>query len=68
MYPNRHRGELTLDCQDCGAVLKTLTPAQAGQIADHPERFIVFCRTAPKTRPPVDSDATDTIILRAEPI
>lgn len=34
----------TLDCQDCGEVVRELTPAEAQQVALHPENFIVLCR------------------------
>ena len=34
----------TLDCQDCGVVLRRLTLAEAQQVAANPYNFIVFCR------------------------
>lgn len=35
----------TLECQDCGLVLRILTPAEAQQVAKRPYDFIVFCRS-----------------------
>lgn len=32
-----------LECQDCGRVLRTLSPAEAQQVADNPYNFIFFC-------------------------
>lgn len=35
-----------LECQDCGTVLRELTPDEATQVADHPDRFLdVRCAT-----------------------
>lgn len=33
----------TLDCQDCGRVLRRLTPAEAQQVAANPYNFIGYC-------------------------
>lgn len=38
----------TLDCQTCGEVIRELTPGQAQQVAEHPERYIVDCRSCQK--------------------
>lgn len=35
----------TLDCQDCGVVLKHLTAAEAQLVANYPQNFIVRCPT-----------------------
>lgn len=32
-----------IECQDCGRVIRTLTPAEAQQVAARPYNFIVFC-------------------------
>ena len=34
---------LVLECQDCGRTVRTLTPAEAQQVADKPYNFIIFC-------------------------
>jgi hypothetical protein len=33
----------TLDCQDCGNVVRKLTDAEAQQVAAAPYNFIVYC-------------------------
>lgn len=33
----------TLDCQDCGNVVRRLTDAEAQQVADNPYNFVVYC-------------------------
>jgi hypothetical protein len=33
----------TLDCQDCGAVVKKLTDAEAQKVADNPYNYVVYC-------------------------
>jgi hypothetical protein len=38
----------TLDCQECGEILKHLTPAEAQQVADNPYNFIVYCKPCQK--------------------
>jgi uncharacterized protein with PIN domain len=43
--------ESTLDCQDCGAILKRLTNAEAQQVADNPYNFIAFCRSCQQNYP-----------------
>lgn len=43
--------EPTLDCQDCGTVLRKLTAAEARQVADNPYNFIVFCRSCAAAQP-----------------
>ncbi|WP_157497207.1 hypothetical protein [Leifsonia sp. Leaf264] len=35
--------EPTLDCQNCGGVLRKLTAAEAQQVAANPYNFIAFC-------------------------
>ena len=35
----------TLDCQDCGMVLRKLTDAEAQQVAENPYNFTVYCAT-----------------------
>lgn len=42
--------EETLDCQDCGAVLRVLTPAEAQQVARDPYKFIAYCGWCGQTR------------------
>lgn len=34
----------TLDCQDCGEVLRELTLAEAQLVAANPHNYIVYCR------------------------
>lgn len=34
----------TLDCQDCGIVIRRLSPAEAQRVADNPYNFILYCR------------------------
>jgi len=33
----------TLDCQDCGVVMRWLSPAEAAEVARRPYDFIVYC-------------------------
>ena len=33
----------TLDCQDCGTVVRRLTRAEAHEVAANPYNFIVYC-------------------------
>jgi len=35
--------ESTLDCQDCGDVVRTLTAAEAQEVAERPYDFVVYC-------------------------
>lgn len=35
----------TIDCQDCGAILQKLTPAQAQLVAANPYNFVAYCKT-----------------------
>lgn len=35
--------EPVLECQDCGAVVRKLTPAEAREVAARPYDFIVYC-------------------------
>lgn len=35
----------TLDCQDCGDVVRKLTDAEQQEVADRPYDFVVYCRT-----------------------
>lgn len=37
-----------LECQDCGEVVRELTPAEAQQVADRPYNFIVRCHECRK--------------------
>lgn len=32
-----------LECQDCGTVVKRLTPGEAQQVAERPYNFVVYC-------------------------
>lgn len=32
-----------IECQTCGEVLRRLSLAEAQQVADNPQNFIVFC-------------------------
>ena len=44
----RLNGTPTIDCQDCGVVLRKLTDAQAQQVAANPYNFIAYCNTCQK--------------------
>ena len=33
----------TLDCQDCGDVVRRLSPSEAQEVAQAPYSFIVYC-------------------------
>lgn len=33
----------TLDCQDCGDVVRKLTDAEAHEVAREPYNFVVYC-------------------------
>lgn len=35
--------EPTLDCQDCGAPVRKLTPAEQQEVAANPYNFVVYC-------------------------
>jgi uncharacterized protein with PIN domain len=35
----------TLDCQQCGNVIRELTPDEAQQVSYNPYNFIVYCHT-----------------------
>lgn len=39
-----------LECQDCGAVLRRLTPAEAQQMADRPDDFVAYCSDCRRAR------------------
>jgi hypothetical protein len=41
-------GSETLDCQQCGQILRELTPAEARKVADSPENFIIYCKSCQK--------------------
>jgi len=47
MNPTLYGAE-TLDCQDCGVVLKELSPAEAQKVADNPYNFTAFCKLCQK--------------------
>lgn len=32
-----------LECQDCGAVLRTLSPAEAQKVAANPYNYVLYC-------------------------
>lgn len=36
--------DATLDCQDCGEVIRRLSMGEAQRVAHNPENFIVWCR------------------------
>jgi hypothetical protein len=42
--------EPTLECQDCGVVIRRLTQAEAQCVADRPYDFIVYCRPCANAR------------------
>lgn len=42
------REDPVLECQDCGRVLRHLTPGEAQQVAEHPYNFIFFCAICQK--------------------
>lgn len=42
--------EATLDCQDCGSVVKVLSESERQEVADNPYNFIVYCRDCRKAR------------------
>ncbi|WP_159600239.1 hypothetical protein [Agromyces humi] len=46
-----HTHTPTLDCQDCGRVLRKLTPAEAQRVAYRPYSFIVFCNDCAPNQP-----------------
>lgn len=46
-------GENTLDCQQCGDVVRRLTEAEARQVAGDPMRFVVYCATCQRKGVPV---------------
>lgn len=35
--------EPTLDCQQCGAILRFLTPAEVQKVAANPYNYVMFC-------------------------
>lgn len=37
-----------LECQDCGAILKELSPTEQQKVARDPYNFIFYCRTCLK--------------------
>ena len=39
----------TLDCQQCGQTLRTLSEAEAKQVAARPYNFIAYCPECRKT-------------------
>lgn len=42
--------EPTLDCQDCGDVVRRLTLAEAQQVAANPYNYIVYCTICRRDR------------------
>ena len=42
--------EDTLDCQDCGSVVKVLSEKERQEVADNPYNFIVYCLDCRKRR------------------
>lgn len=45
-----HERDLNLYCQDCGEVIRELTPAEAQKVAADPYAFWVFCGRCGKYR------------------
>lgn len=43
-------GTPTLDCQDCGDVVRVLTDAEAQQVAHSPYNFVVYCTSCGAAR------------------
>lgn len=43
-------GTQTLDCQDCGDVVRVLTDAEAQAVARNPYNFVVYCPACGKAR------------------
>ena len=33
----------TLDCQDCGIILRELNASETQQVADNPYNYVVYC-------------------------
>lgn len=42
--------EETLDCQDCGTVLRVLSPEEAQTVADKPHDYVRYCRSCAPDR------------------
>ena len=40
-----------LECQQCGVVLRQLTPAQAKEVARNPYNYIEYCRVCIRDQP-----------------
>jgi len=40
----------TIDCQDCGVVLRELSPDEAQEVARNPYNFIFYCDTCKRGR------------------
>lgn len=40
----------TLDCDDCGRILRHLSPSEAQKVARNPYNFIAYCTTCQKAR------------------
>ena len=40
----------TLDCQDCGKILRELSPGEQQAVARNPEKFIVYCLECARAR------------------
>lgn len=43
--------EEVLECQQCGCVLKRLTPAEAQQVALRPHNFVMYCTSCARDHP-----------------
>lgn len=37
------KNDATLECQDCGEVVRILSPAEAQRVAVNPYNFVVLC-------------------------
>jgi hypothetical protein len=44
------QGQPTLDCQDCGNVVRKLTGAEAQEVAANPYNFVVYCHVCKAVR------------------
>lgn len=58
------REEPTLDCQQCGDVVRRLEPAEAQQVAADPYRFIVYCTTCQRTGITADPTLVEPGVIR----
>lgn len=59
------RTDPTLDCQQCGDPVRTLSPAEQQQVAADPYAFIVYCGSCRRGGIAADPNLVEGGVIRA---